>query len=68
VTRPIKELKGFQRVTLQPVKLALSSSTLTTVRCVLERSDEARCRAGDFDIMAGAKSADLKTAVLHVEG
>ena len=69
VTRPIKELKGFQRVTLQPgeartVVFHLDHRSLWFWNAQMKRVVE----PGDFDIMAGANSADLKTAVLHVEG
>ena len=69
VTRPIKELKGFQRVTLQPgeartVVFHLDHRSLWFWNAQMKRVVE----PGDFDIMSGANSADLKTAVLHVEG
>jgi len=69
VTRPIKELKAFQRVTLVPGE----SKTLTFVltREAFEMWDVAMRRVvepGAFDIMAGANSVDLKTVVLHIGG
>jgi beta-glucosidase len=69
VTRPIKELKGFQRVTLQPgetrsVTFHLDHRSLWSWNADMKRVVE----PGDFDIMTGANSVDLKTTSLHVEG
>jgi beta-glucosidase len=68
VTRPIKELKGFQRVTLQPgetktVTFALAPHSLWFWNKDMKRVVE----PGMFDIMAGDNSVDLKTAELSVE-
>jgi beta-glucosidase len=68
VTRPIKELKAFKRVTLAPGESQTVSFILTpasfrfwniAMRPVVE--------PGAFDIMAGPNSVELKTAVLHIE-
>jgi beta-glucosidase len=67
ITRPIKELKGFRRVTLQP-------GAATTVEFTLGKDafaywNEAMQFAvepGEFQIMAGPNSVDLKSAVLMV--
>jgi beta-glucosidase len=67
ITRPVKELKGFRRVTLQP-------GAATTVEFTLGKEafaywNEAMQYAvepGEFQIMAGPNSVDLKTAVLMV--
>jgi beta-glucosidase len=67
VTRPIKELKGFHRVTLAP-------GQATTVQFTLDRSafalwDEHMkhvVEPGDFEIMVGPNSVDLKTVTLKV--
>jgi len=67
ITRPIKELKGFRRVTLQP-------GAATTVEFTLGKDafaywNEAMQYAvepGEFQIMAGPNCVDLKTAVLMV--
>ncbi len=67
VTRPIKELKGFQRVTLAP-------GEATTVHFTLDREAFAFWDAhmqhviepGTFEIMAGPDSVDLKTVTLEV--
>jgi beta-glucosidase len=67
ITRPVKELKGFRRVTLQP-------GATTTVEFTLGKDafafwNEAMQYAvepGEFQIMAGPNSVNLKTAVLMV--
>jgi beta-glucosidase len=67
VTRPIKELKGFKRVTLAP-------GQSTTVQFTLDREAFALwdqhmkhvVEPGAFEIMAGPNSVDLKTVTLDV--
>jgi beta-glucosidase len=67
VTRPVKELKAFRRVTLQP-------GASTTVEFTLGRSAFAFwnqemkyvVEPGQFEIMAGPDSAHLKAATLAV--
>jgi beta-glucosidase len=67
VTRPVKELKGFRRVTLAP-------GQTTTVQFTLDRSafalwDEHMkhvVEPGAFEIMVGPNSVDLKTVTLEV--
>ncbi|MEQ8847307.1 glycoside hydrolase family 3 N-terminal domain-containing protein [Botrimarina sp.] len=68
VTRPVKELKGFQRVTLTPgesrvVALAITPDTLAfwniDKRLIVE--------PGEFDIMVGPNSADVQKVRLTVE-
>ena len=67
VTRPVKELKGFRRVTLAP-------GQTTTVQFTLDRTafalwDEHMkhvVEPGAFDIMVGPNSVDLKTVTLQV--
>ena len=69
VTRPIKELKGFERVTLQPgqkitVALPISPSSLAfydvNMKFVVE--------PGEFEVMVGhsSRDADLQKVVLEV--
>jgi beta-glucosidase len=68
VTRPVKELKGFKRVTLAP-------GTGTTVEFVLDREafalwDKNMKRVvepGEFTIYAGSNSVDLKETTLTIE-
>jgi beta-glucosidase len=67
VTRPVKELKGFRRITLAP-------GQSTTVQFTLDRDafsmwDEHMkhvVEPGMFEIMAGPNSVDLKTVTLEV--
>jgi beta-glucosidase len=67
MTRPVKELKGFQRVTLQPgekrrVEFVLSSEQLgfwnREMRYVVE--------PGEFRVMVGSNSADVIEAKFEV--
>ena len=69
VTRPVKELKRFQRVTLQPgerrtLTFELSPRDLSFWGVDMKRIVE----PGTFTIMAGPNSVDLKTAELTVTG
>ncbi|WP_336958125.1 glycoside hydrolase family 3 N-terminal domain-containing protein [Sphingobium aquiterrae] len=67
VTRPIKELKGFERVTLAPgesrtVRIALGPDAFTLWNLDMEEVVE----PGLFDIMAGPNSRDLKSVTLEI--
>jgi len=69
VTRPVKELKGFQRVTLQPgekrlVEFKLTSSHLGFYNHVMKFVVE----PGEFRIMVGPNSRDLIETKLEVAG
>jgi beta-glucosidase len=67
VTRPVKELKGFRRVTLAP-------GQTTTVQFTLDRNAFALwnehmkhvVEPGEFEIMVGPNSVELKTVTLEV--
>jgi beta-glucosidase len=67
ITRPVKELKGFRRVTLQP-------GASTTVQFTLGRDAFAFwnehmqyvVEPGEFTISAGPNSVDLKSATLTI--
>ena len=68
VTRPVKELKGFKRVTLAPgetqnVSLDIKASALEFFNRDMKRVIE----PGEFEIMVGNSSVDLKTTTLTVE-
>jgi beta-glucosidase len=68
VTRPVKELKGFRRVTLAPGESRTVSFTLTPESLWFWNKDMKRVvEPGQFDIMAGPNSVDLKTATLTVQ-
>jgi beta-glucosidase len=68
ITRPVKELKGFRRVSLQP-------GAATTVEFTLGKSAFAFwnedmkyvVEPGEFNIMVGPNSAELKTTTLTIE-
>ncbi|MBH1998670.1 MAG: glycoside hydrolase family 3 C-terminal domain-containing protein [Sphingomonadaceae bacterium] len=67
VTRPVKELKGFQRITLKPgetrtVTFTVSPESLQMWNDQMQRVVE----PGDFDIMTGNSSVALQTATLTV--
>jgi len=69
VTRPVKELKGFRKIWLQPgetqtVKIEIDSDSLAFYDVNMEYVVE----PGEFEIMVGASSrnADLRTVVLTV--
>ena len=67
VTRPVKELKGFRRVTLQPgqkqtVEFVLTPDELSYLDETMQRIVE----PGLFDIMVGTSSAQLQTVQLEV--
>jgi beta-glucosidase len=69
VTRPIKELKAFERITLgageqKTVTFTLAPDAFRMWNIAMQRVVE----PGDFDIMVGANSVDLKSTVLHVGG
>ncbi len=69
VTTPIKELKGFERVTLKPGETRTVTFTLTPDALALWNADMKHVvEPGDFDIMAGDSSVNLKSVVLHVHG
>jgi beta-glucosidase len=67
VTRPVKELRGFRRVTLDPgetktVELALGPQELSFLNREMRRVVE----PGTFTIMVGGNSDDLITTKLTV--
>jgi len=68
VTRPVKELKGFQRVTLRPGESRTLTFTLTPDSLRFWNIDMQRVvEPGAFDIMVGDNSQDVKTTVLTVQ-
>jgi len=67
VTRPVKELKGFQRIMLAPgetktVELSITPDKLAFLDVNMKRVVE----PGLFDIMVGPNSVDLKSVQLEV--
>ena len=67
VTRPIKELKGFQRVSLAPGQAKTVSFELTPRELSFWNVDMHRVvEPGTFNIMVGSSSEDLKSTPLTV--
>ena len=67
VTRPVKELKAFERVTIPAGESKTLTFTLTPEsfrmwNIAMQRVVE----PGAFEVMAGSNSVDLKTTVLHI--
>jgi beta-glucosidase len=67
-TRPVKELRSFQKVEIKAgetktVTFELSTEDLKYYNHELEYV----CEPGDFEIMIGPNSRDVKTAVLTVK-
>ncbi len=70
VTRPVKELRAFERVTLEPGETRTVNFTLGPESFRFRGRDMA-CEIvepGEFEIMTGPNSVDLKTSVLTVTG
>jgi beta-glucosidase len=69
VTRPVIELKRFQRVTLQPGERRTIEFVLTPDDLALWNADMKKVvEPGTFTISAGPNSAELKSATLTVTG
>ncbi len=67
VTRPIKELKAFRRITLKPGESRIVSFTLGREAFQMWNDKMKRVvEPGDFEIMAGNSSVSLKTVTLTV--
>ena len=67
VTRPVKELKGFRRVTLAPGERRTVTFDIGPDALQLWSRDMKRVvEPGTFTIMAGANSVELKSATLTV--
>ena len=69
VTRPVRELKAFERVSLsageqRTVNFTLTPEAFRMWNIAMQRVVE----PGDFEVMVGANSVDLKSAVLHIGG
>jgi beta-glucosidase len=67
VTRPVKELKGFQRITLRPGEKKRIEFTLGPEQLgFYDRSMKFVVEPGEFKIMVGSSSEDLIEAKLEV--
>ena len=61
LVRPVKELKAFKRVTLQPKEKAVVSFSIPVDMLNFTSKDNQRVvEAGEFEIMVGASSSDIK--------
>ncbi len=67
VARPVKELKGFQRVTLAAGARCTVTFTVDATSLRLWDARMRRCvEAGEFDLMTGPDSQQLQSALLTV--
>lgn len=67
VTRPVKELKGFERITLAPGESKKVSFRITPDKLsFLDQSMNRVVEPGEFDIMVGASSTKFQTVKLEV--
>ncbi|HEX4681246.1 MAG TPA: fibronectin type III-like domain-contianing protein, partial [Gemmatimonadaceae bacterium] len=67
-TRPVKELRGFQRITLRAGETRTVSFELGPDHLSYHGADMKRVvEPGRFEIMAGGNSVDLKSTVLTVD-
>jgi beta-glucosidase len=67
VTRPVQELRGFQRVTLAPGESRTVTFTLGPAELSLvDRQMRRIVEPGQFEIMVGPNSTDLKRTMLEV--
>jgi beta-xylosidase len=61
LVRPVKELKAFQRVTLQPKQRAIVTFAIPVDMLNFTNRDHQRIvEAGEFEILVGASSSDIK--------
>jgi beta-glucosidase len=69
LTRPVKELKGFQRITLQPGETrTVTFEIKPEMLAFLNREMQNVVEPGLFDLMVGGSSAEVTTVVLEVTG
>jgi beta-glucosidase len=67
VTRPVKELKGFERVTLQPGETRTVCFDIGPDHLAFWNVDmKFVVEPGEFDIFAGANSVELQSTTLSV--
>ena len=67
VTRPVKELRGFRRVTLEPGAATNVEFTLDTEALAFWDKDmKWVVEPGAFEVMVGPNSVQLKTATFEV--
>lgn len=67
MTHPLKELKGFQKVYLQPgMKKTISFKLSSTDFSFLNLDLKTICEPGNFEIMVGRNSAELQKVILEI--
>jgi beta-glucosidase len=67
ITRPVKELKGFQRITLQPGEKKQVEFVLTAEQLKFwNRQMRFEVEPGEFKVMVGPNSEDLIEATFEV--
>jgi beta-glucosidase len=67
VTRPIKELRGFERVSLAPGEKKTVTFTLgPDALSLIDRRMQRIVEPGRFDVMAGGSSETVATASFEV--
>ncbi|MCC6492739.1 MAG: glycoside hydrolase family 3 C-terminal domain-containing protein [Pirellulales bacterium] len=68
VTRPVKELKGFERIALEPGETGSVAFDISPDRLAFWNVDMRYVvEPGDFAVMTGPDSANLQTVTLHVD-
>ena len=68
IARPVKELKGFQRIRLKAGESKQVSFTITRDQLSFYNQElKYVCEPGDFDVMIGSDSQHVKTARLTVQ-
>jgi beta-glucosidase len=68
VTRPVEELKGFQRITLAPGESKTLAFTINHDSLAFHDINlNYLVEPGEFDVMTGGSSADLKKTTLTVQ-
>src|SRR4029078_10403374 len=68
VTRPVKELKGFERITLQPGESREAALKITPDQLSFWNIDMLHVvEPGEFSLMVGPNSEDLQAVTLTVK-
>ena len=66
IARPVKELKGYQKIQLQPGESRRVTFTITTDELKFYNSDlKYDWEPGEFIIQVGTNSSDVKAATVH---
>ena len=69
VTRPVKELKGFEKIFLKAGESRKVSFSITPELLKFYNYDlQFVCEPGDFDVMIGGNSRDVKKALFLLKG